>query len=186
MSDSEEGHSSTGLSSIVSIAQRRVQFLLDKSSPHRVFRWLLFVALIGLYLLRVYLVNGWFIVTYALGIYLLHNFISFLSPRFDPDEDAESVLPVRDSDEFRPFSRKLPEFKFWVQACKAVLVAFMMTFFQVFDIPVFWPILLVYWICLFLMTMRRQISHMIRHRYIPFDIGKKSYKSGVHDSNGKK
>lgn len=47
-----------------------------------------------------------------------------------------------------------------------------MTFFSVFDVPVFWPILLSYWVVLFVLTMRRQISHMIKYRYVPFSTGK--------------
>lgn len=55
---------------------------------------------------------------------------------------------------------------------KAFCIAFMMTFFSVFDVPVFWPILLCYWVVLFVLTMRRQIAHMIKYKYIPFNIGK--------------
>ena len=55
---------------------------------------------------------------------------------------------------------------------KAFCVAFVMTFFSVFDVPVFWPILLCYWIVLFVLTMRRQIIHMIKYKYVPFSIGK--------------
>lgn len=50
-------------------------------------------------------------------------------------------------------------------ACnKAVVVSFFMTFFEIFDVPVYWPILLLYFISLFLLTMKRQIRHMIKHR----------------------
>jgi hypothetical protein len=35
-----------------------------------------------------------------------------------------------------------------------------MTFFQAFNVPVFWPILLMYFIILFVLTMKRQITHM--------------------------
>jgi hypothetical protein len=55
---------------------------------------------------------------------------------------------------------------------KAFLVAFVLTFFSIFDVPVFWPILLLYWIVLFVLTMKRQIRHMIKYRYIPFSLGK--------------
>lgn len=48
-----------------------------------------------------------------------------------------------------------------------------MTLFPIFDIPVFWPILLLYWLVLLFITMRRQIRHMIKYRYIPFSTGKK-------------
>jgi hypothetical protein len=55
---------------------------------------------------------------------------------------------------------------------KAFVVAFVMTFFSVFDVPVFWPILLCYWVVLFVLTMKRQIVHMIKYKYVPFSIGK--------------
>jgi hypothetical protein len=47
-----------------------------------------------------------------------------------------------------------------------------MTFFLVFDVPVFWPILLYYWIVLFVLTMKRQIVQMIKYKYVPFSIRK--------------
>ena len=38
------------------------------------------------------------------------------------------------------------------------MIAFCCTFFQVFNIPVFWPILVMYFITLFCITMKRQIK----------------------------
>ena len=94
----------------------------------------------------------------------------------------------------------MPEFKFWYSSTKGVVVAFCMTFFSVFDaraprpapppfaaaprdapapqIPVFWPILLIYFFALFFLTMKRQIKHMIKHKYVPWSWGKKSYLDG--------
>lgn len=127
-------------------------------------------------------------VAYALGIYLLNIFLLFLSPRFDPEglsNDAElggdapstaaSLLPSSRDDEFRPFVRRLPEFRFWYNSTWATALALFCTIFSAFDIPVFWPILLFYFILLSVMTLRRQIEHMIKYKYIPFDIGKKQY-----------
>ena len=37
--------------------------------------------MLWIYLIRVYYINGWYIVTYGVGIYLLNNFIGFLSPQ---------------------------------------------------------------------------------------------------------
>lgn len=71
--------------------------------------------------------------------------------------------------------RKLPEFKFWVKSAKSLLVSFAMTFFPVFDVPVFWPILLMYFVMLFTMTMKQQLRHMIKHKYVPFSWGKQTY-----------
>lgn len=48
-----------------------------------------------------------------------------------------------------------------------------MTLFPMFDVPVFWPILLLYWLLLFTVTMKRQIKHMIKYKYLPFNTGKK-------------
>jgi len=128
-----------------------------------------------LYVLRVWLIDGWFIITYGLGIYLLNNFIGFLSPQVDPEMEGPG-LPMSDSEEFRPFSRRLPEFKFWAASSRAVLIAFSMTFFEMFNIPVFWPILLLYFIALFFLTMKRQILHMYKHKYVPWSSGKARYK----------
>ena len=60
---------------------RKWQYLLDKSSPHVAYRWILFAVLFALYVVRVWAVNGWFIVTYGLGIYLLNQLIGFISPQ---------------------------------------------------------------------------------------------------------
>ena len=95
-----------------------------------------------------------------------------------------------DQDEFRPFIRRLPEFKvgcwtmltqFWLSATQATLLSIFATFFEAFNIPVFWPVLVVYFMVLFVLTMRRQIQyvrgclprHMIQYKYLPFDIGRK-------------
>lgn len=55
---------------------------------------------------------------------------------------------------------------------KAVCIAFVLTFFSAFDVPVFWPILLFYWLVLFVSTMKRQIMHMVKYKYVPFTFGK--------------
>lgn len=50
-----------------------------------------------------------------------------------------------------------------VSMTRAILIAFFCTFFSVFNIPVFWPILVLYFIILFGITMKRQI--MVRLRW---------------------
>jgi hypothetical protein len=72
----------------------------------------------------------------------------------------------------------LPEFKFWYRSTKSFVIAFCMTFFTFFDVPVFWPILLFYWCMLFYMTMKNQIKHMIKYKYVPITFGKKQYGGG--------
>lgn len=153
---------------------QKFQHYLDKSTPHPVARWLGSVVVAAIYCVRVYFLQGFYIVTYGLGIYLLNLLIGFLSPQVDPETEGPT-LPSKGSDEFKPFIRRLPEFKFWYALTKAFCVAFVMTFFSIFDVPVFWPILLLYWIVLFVLTMKRQIRHMVKYKYVPFSVGKQRY-----------
>ncbi|KNC73800.1 hypothetical protein SARC_13643 [Sphaeroforma arctica JP610] len=107
-------------------------------------------------------------------------FIAFLSPRFEPssqmeEEDDGPSLPTNADEDFKPFVRRLPEFKFWLSAMKGVFTAIFCSFFKVFDVPVFWPILVLYFLILFTVTMKRQIKHMVKHKYLPWNVGKKKY-----------
>ncbi|ESO95778.1 hypothetical protein LOTGIDRAFT_188487 [Lottia gigantea] len=156
------------------------QYYLDRSTPYSTGRWIFTAILLFVYLLRVYILQGWYIITYALGIYLLNLFIAFLTPKIDPAllEDSEDgpSLPTKANEEFRPFMRRLPEFKFWYSCSKAIVIGMICTFFEALNIPVFWPILVMYFIILFTITMKRQIKHMIKYRYIPFSHGKTKYR----------
>lgn len=60
---------------------RKWQHLLDKSTIHVGARWATAALLLVVYLLRVFYLNAFHIVTYGLGIYLLNLFIGFLSPQ---------------------------------------------------------------------------------------------------------
>merc|ERR1712083_760778 len=105
----------------------------------------------------------------------------------DPEEgdDDGPMLPTAGMDtEFRPFSRKLPEFKFWVSAIRAVWLSIVATFFEMFDLPVFWPILLMYFILLVFITMKDRVKHMIKHNYVPWSSGKQTYKDMTKVSAG--
>lgn len=151
-------------------------------------------VLMILFFLRMFFVHGFYIVTYVLLIFVLNQFILFLQPkdrasliaaRANPDdgedgrgENAPAPLPTLDAEEFRPFVRRLPEFHFWYSSTVATTFAIFATFFPIFDVPVFWPVLVFYFILLFVMTMRRQWLDMKRLKYVPWDIGnKKTYKS---------
>jgi hypothetical protein len=78
---------------------------------------------------------------------------------------------------------------------RATLIAIFCTLSSIFDVPVYWPILVMYFFVLFFLTMRRQIQsvpahrvlliisyltfallsrHMVKYKYVPFDIGRKT------------
>jgi hypothetical protein len=48
---------------------------------HVLYRWLATGLLYLIYAVRVYLLQGWYIVTYGLALYLLNLLIGFLSPQ---------------------------------------------------------------------------------------------------------
>lgn len=94
---------------------RLFQYYLDKSTPHAHYRWTGTFALALVYAMRVYYLQGFYVVSYGLGIYILNLLIGFLSPLVDPELEQSDgpLLPTKGSDEFKPFIRRLPEFKFW-------------------------------------------------------------------------
>lgn len=88
-------------------------------------------------------------------------------------------LPVKADDEYKPFIRKMPEFTAWYQTTRALFFGVTCTFISALNIPVFWPILLVYFLTLFTVSMKARIQHMIKHKYLPFSIGKPTFNSAV-------
>lgn len=116
-------------------------------------------------------------VCYTLGIYLLNQFLAFLQPKFDPSltqdeglEDGEA-LPTKADEEFRPFIRRLPEFKFWHSSTRAIGIAFFCTWWQLFNVPVFWPVLVVYFFVLFGLTSEFPLP--LRHGWRVVDCWKR-------------
>ena len=150
----------------------------DKIFIYKTQRWLFILFLLIIYFIRMMLTNGYYALTYCLGIHFLNSFIGFISPLDDPEENTnenESYLPQKNNEEFRPFQRKVKEFQFWSVMFWTLTVGIILTFFECFDIPVFWPLLLFYFIFIFILTMRNQIKHMIKYNYLPWDTGKKIF-----------
>jgi hypothetical protein len=142
---------------------------------HAKARWAITLFLFLVYILRLIMTGGFYVISYILAIFVLNAFLGFITPKFGDVEDEEEdnpILPVREADEYKPMVRKVGEMKFWESLTLAFAIAIVCTFFESLDIAVYWPILVFYVIFLFVFTMRRQIAHMIKHKYIPFDIGK--------------
>jgi len=70
---------------------QRYQKYLDDVVPYRLPRWAFVAVLLVIYAVRVMLLQGWYIVTYALAIYLLNIFIAFISPKFEPLLEEEDI-----------------------------------------------------------------------------------------------
>lgn len=73
--------------------EQQYQLLLDKLTPHPLQRWIGLAIFVLIYALRVFTLSGFYIVTYALGIFLLNLLISFLSPSLDPALELDMVRP---------------------------------------------------------------------------------------------
>jgi hypothetical protein len=136
---------------------------------------------------RIIHLQGFYIIAYGLALFELNLLIGFLSPLHESELIDDSFVSHNNNSnnnnnnnkeqEFKPFMRRLPEFQFWYACTNATLIGLFLTFFSLFDIPVFWPILLLYFIILFAYTMKKQIQHMIRYKYIPFSVGKQKYQA---------
>jgi hypothetical protein len=102
--------------------------------------------------------------------YIYWSSVVFIILETTTDDGAS--LPTLQDDEFRPFMRQLPEYRLWyvwrlkevmsvlwrVSMNKSLLIASLLTCFDVLDIPVYWPILLIYFIFLFFYMMRDRIQ----------------------------
>ena len=155
-----------------------INSIRDKIIIYRAIRWIIVAFLFIIYILRVLYIKGYYALTYCIAIHFLNSFIGFISPLDDPEEELEegdSHLPQKNNEEFKPFQRKVKEYAFWKIMFWTLMVSIPMTFFEAFNIPVFWPLLLVYFILIFFLIMRKQIKHMIKYHYLPWDSGKKTY-----------
>lgn len=84
---------------------QKYQNFLDSLVPHKVPRWIASVVLLCIYTIRVFVLQGWYIISYALAIYLLNLFIAFISPKFDPVMEEEEE--IGETSNFIGFSREI-------------------------------------------------------------------------------
>ncbi|CAM4762590.1 unnamed protein product [Rotaria magnacalcarata] len=113
-----------------------IQYYLDRITPYTNSRWLLNLFLLIIFFFRIVYIKGFYIIAYGLGILLLNQLILFLTPKLDlslrnTDEDDDALnLPTRSTDEFRPFIRRLPEFKFCLLADTINLFLFFVSIYH--------------------------------------------------------
>lgn len=173
-----EGEMSTSQKIVVTRNQLslQVESAISKLKPFLLYRWIGFGVFFFLFVLRMVIYRSYYAVGYMAGLYMLNCLVLFLSPKFDPDFYGEDVLPGADLGESKPFVRKMPEFVFWTRVMSAILIAHFCAFIPVLNPPVYGPLLFVYFILVTVVTFRVRIAHMIRYRYLPFNIGKPKYK----------
>ncbi|UVC49646.1 hypothetical protein MACK_003755 [Theileria orientalis] len=82
---------------------------------------------------------------------------------------------VRSADnvyEFKPFQRQMNEFTFWLCSVRSSYIALFSLYFDFIDIEVYWPLLVIYFTCIFIASFNEQIRNMIKYKYVPFNFCK--------------
>ena len=79
-------------------------------------RWSALFFLLALFVLRIYIKQGYAVLAYLLGLFYLNSLMLYLAPAEDLEDKNTAddfSLPVREQDEYKGFQRKLPEVEFW-------------------------------------------------------------------------
>lgn len=169
----------TKLEKLRTVLAQKLQRIEDMTVPYAPFRWTGFCLLLIIFFMRIFFAGGYYIITYGLCVHLLYLLLIMMTPLADPDTagDDAAELPQRSGDEFKPWVPKLQEFKAWRSMMRVTLLCLFLTMFPFLDIPVYWPILVMYLILLFVSQMSVRIRHMLRHHYVPWSSGKPKYVS---------
>jgi len=152
------------------------QFFQDKLAPFPLQRWIATGILVLFYICRICVKRTHAVVTYVAAVYLLHAFILFESPKdsnipsFYENENIgeDDYNPSNIDNDFKPYVRKLPEFTFWGFTTQIIFAAFFLTFFEMADIPVFIPILAIYFVFILVMTLYKLVLHSRKFKYSLF------------------
>ncbi|GFE52830.1 Rer1 family protein [Babesia ovis] len=174
------------------------QVVLDWLSPRLFLRWMYFTIVFIAFWHHIFGNGMHFVIAYMYAVYALNLVLRFITPLdFDDlcaaheEANGGTILPssedkpkeitlekMRKSEnvyEFKPFMRQMNEFTFWLALVRASHLSYICTCFEFLDVPVFWPLLVIYFVMLFATTMRQQLENMIKYKYVPFNIGKKTY-----------
>ena len=88
-----------------------------------------------------------------------------------PESQSEASLDK--PSESKPIVRKIGEFKLWKRLFLASSICLTCSFFKVLDLPVFWPILLFYFVLVVCTISYKQYKHMQKYNYSFADFFKK-------------
>ena len=104
------------------------------------------------------------------------------------DSEAASSLPSAASEnvedtERKPLQRKLPELQYWSRMTAATVAAALLSCTERTNVPVHWPILVVYFCVAAIILFRRLYRHMRRHGYNPLNLGQKKAYAALNQRN---
>ncbi|KAL3636158.1 hypothetical protein CASFOL_020705 [Castilleja foliolosa] len=158
-----------------------LQYYSDKLNGQFRYRWISTFVLACFYGIRVYL-HGYVIITLFVGMILSGFLVQFLSSVIksdDPDQDPSDgppILPIKESDELRPFVPVLPEYNFWCCVHTVLCVALPLTFVPKLNPPTHPWVKYFYfgfWIVFTVVQLLLVQDRMIKYKYFPFYYGDK-------------
>ncbi|KAF9764681.1 Protein RER1 [Nosema granulosis] len=162
------------------------QIFLDKLAPKTFYRWMFTAVIFIAFILRIIMKNAFYLITYCVGIYLIHSTIMFLTPKgndiadpfesYEQNKDDDDYEPELIDNQFKPIVRNMPEFDYWKFTTKVLGGALLGTFFDFLDIPVYTPILVIYFFVMLFLTIKCLYEHMKKYNYNPFTSSKEFYK----------
>ncbi|CAD8175038.1 unnamed protein product [Paramecium pentaurelia] len=150
--------------------------IIDKWIMHPGKRWSLCALLLFFYFSRLVETQSYFVVSYMLGIQIIQSLLRYFTPLGlpdieDEDEDVNIQLPQHTDD--RPLIRSMPEIQLWEQIIFALFLSNFATYFQIFDLPVYWPFLFSYFILVMIITFKKYLKHMQKYGYSWGDFSKR-------------
>lgn len=154
---------------------RNFQRFMDMIVPYTIPRWSVFGVFLLLFYIRILYLEEFYVIAYGVSVHMLYLLILVITPMSDPDDHAEDVaLPMHER-EHRPFVPKVGEFIVWRNMCRVLGIGYFLTLFGFLDIPVFWPILVVYFVALFAVQVGGRVKHMMTHKYVPWNKPKNQF-----------
>lgn len=137
--------------------KQRVEGYLNSCIKYRLYRWIVAGVLSLLFILRIVLTGGYYMIAYFLYIYILSAFLSFIKPAEDEDISALPVSSV-DTDEYRPYTRALPEFDFWIRFTVSHAISLFAALMPFLNVPVYAPVLILYALVLTLLYISSEFK----------------------------
>ena len=163
-----------------------VSKFLSSVEKYKYQRWVLFFGLEAVLIIRMILYRGFYVVGYIEGLTLLNLFFESIYSNTSTngegegiDEDVNEVPLHTIKDIEAPPSPILDQsnnetelsgdVRLWYAFMITVIISLIAVMIPALDIPVFWPLLLIYFLAIFILTMREPLWIMLTKRYTPMN-----------------
>ena len=153
----------------------KFQRFMDSIVPFTIPRWAVFAVVLLLFYIRILWFEAFYVIAYGVSVHMLYLLVLVITPMSDPDENSNDVSLPMSEREHRPFVPKVGEFVVWRSMMKVLGIGFFLTLFSFLDIPVFWPILVFYFVTLFAVQVGGRVKHMLKHNYVPWNKPKNQF-----------